>query len=262
MIDDLAPDGELEGVDAPEIEEEGVEIASPRTIEDYAREKGWRPKEEFAGEEGDWRDAETFVNFGLDKSQSLSKDLKGLKETVSNMARTHTALTEQAVESARVKEREKWKDIHSRAVDEGDQEVAEQAVGELTKLSAPDAPQQDSSHIEQFQKDNPWFGTDPIAKAVAIQTAQIYADDGKTPAEQLEAAKKAVLQRFPEYAPEKPKAPDVAKPAGGAAPARKGKSFHDLPADAQQAAKLMASKGYGTVEGYVKQYFNKEGLVE
>lgn len=258
--EELEPVDGDEVLDAPPVDEvEEEEQSAPLTVEDYARERGWTPKEEWKGE-GEWRDAQEFLDYGLDRTKDLGRDLRDLRETTSRMAETQARIMSETVEQRLKDERAKWESLHDQAVEEGDTAAAKQAVQEITKLSVP-APQPDNG-AEQFIKDNPWFNTDPLAKAVAIQTAQSYAEAGKTAQEQFEAARKEVLKRFPEYAPKTAKVIDVAKPERTSQPSNRKKGFHDLPKEAQQAAKALVARGIlKDTGGYVEQYFNQEGTV-
>lgn len=257
--EELAPDGELEGVDAPVDGE--AEIASPSTVEDYARARGWRPKEEWSGE-GEWRDAKTFLDYGLDSRKDISRELKDLRETTSRMADTQARLMQETVERTRTEERQRWENIHRQAVDEGDHAAAQQAVQNIAQLAAQ--PTHDPA--QDFASQNPWFNTDPIARQLAIATAETVKH--LPPAEQFRRAQEEVFKRFPEHAPkgeakEPAKAIDVATPAATATQVKKGKTFHDLPKEAQQAARALQARGLlpGGVDGYVTQFFNEEGTV-
>lgn len=256
--EELAPDGEPEGVDAP-IEE--AEVASPPSVEDYARERGWRPKEEWSGE-GEWRDARSFLDYGLDSRKDISRELRDLRDTTSRMAETQARLMQSTVEQARSEERQKWESIHRQAVDEGNHEAARQAVENITQLAAQPA----HDPAQNFASENPWFNTDPIARQVAIAAAETV--KYLPPAEQFKRAQEEVFKRFPEYAPkaeakEPAKEIGVATPAATATQVKKAKTFHDLPKEAQQAARALQARGLlpnGT-DGYVKQFFNEEGTV-
>lgn len=259
----LAPEEGSERDDAPIIEETDSEagVASPLSVEDYARARGWRPKEEWSGD-GEWRDAKTFLDYGLDSRKDISRELKDLRDTTSRMADAQARIMQENVERARSEEREKWNSVHRKAVEDGDHEAAQRAVENIAKLAIPAA----GDPAQSFVAENQWFNTDPIARQVAIAAADAVSH--LSPTEQFQRAREEVFKRFPEYAPkseqkEPAKQIEVAAPATTAMPAKKGKSFHDLPREAQQAAKALQSRGLlpGGVDGYVKQFFNEEGTV-
>lgn len=253
----LAPSlGEPEGVVAPSNED-----APPatRTVDDLARELGWKPKEEYAGDETEWRDAESFVRYGIERNRDLRKELRAVREDVGRIGRTSAAMAEQAADRARTEERQKWEGIHSRAVEEGNLQVATEAVTKIAELATP-APKQPQGDplVERFVAENAWFNNDPTAQAVAVATTNAIAARGGSVAEQLEEARKAVHKRFPEYAPQQAKpAPSVSQPGQRVATtANRQKGFNDMPAEAQQACRELVRRNLATQEGYVAQYFN------
>ncbi len=251
-----------DGIDVPG----DAEIASPRTVEDYARERGWVPQEEWTGE-GDWRDAESFVSFGLDKGRDTAKELKSLRSTVESISATTARIAQEAANKARQEERDRLQGLHAKAVDDGDHVAANQAVDQLAGLKAQELAQAGKDpRVAAFEVENPWVNTDPIAAAVAIAAA---GEVGKrlgagSVEEQIAAAKDAVFKRFPEYAPKAPeKVIEVSSPAGRSAPAtNRAKGFHDMPREAQDVARELVKRGmFKKVEDYVHHYFDKEGTV-
>lgn len=256
------PDGELDGEAVSEEElapQEGEEQA-PLTVEDYAKARGWKPKDEWTGE-GEHRSAQEYLDYGLDRAKDVSRDLKDLRKTTETMAQTQARIMREQVERARQEEADKWRSAHRQAVEDGDTEAAERAAEGYARASQP---VQDDPSV-QFAAENPWFNTDPQAKALAIATAETMRH--LPAAEQLKAAQEAVHKRFPEYAPAKAaepaKAVEVAKPAATTRTVKREKTFHDLPREAQEAARAMVAQGLlKNTDGYVRQYFNKEGTVE
>lgn len=250
------PSGEPEGVVAPAVDEAPP---APRTVEDVARELGWKPKEEYAGDDTEWRDAESFVRFGIERNRDLRKELRAVREDVGRIGRTSAVMAEQAAERARAEERQKWEGIHTRAVEEGDLKVATEAVTKIAELATP-APKQPQSDplVDRFVSENVWFNSDPIAQALAVAATNTVAARGGSIAEQLEEARKVVHQRFPEYAPKQTKpAPAVSQPGQRVATTtNRQKGFNDMPAEAQQACRELVKRGLASQEGYVSQYFN------
>lgn len=245
-----------------QVEEDG-EDETPATVEDYARARGWKPKEEWDGQ-GEHRSAREFLDFGLDRAKDVSRDLKELRRTTETMAETQARIMREREEEVRREERERLLAQHERAVEEGDTETARNIVSKISQ-----APQQVTPDAtNKFIGENPWFNADPIARQVAIAAAGTVANaDGSNVEEQLRHAKEVVLKRFPEYAPEAAREPakviDVATPSTTARAPKRGKTFADLPREAQEAARAMVAQGMlKNTDGYVRQYFNKEGTVE
>ena len=260
MADEETPiEGEEELAPIEEVQEE--EASQVPTVEDFARAQGWKSAEEWDGE-GEHRSAEEFLRFGLDRTRDLSKELKDIRRETSQVAQTTARIVAESTERARAEERARLERIHAQAVEEGDVATAREAADGIARTSQP-APTADPQ-VAQFIQDNPWFNSDPVAQAVATAEAGRLAAAGASVAEQLSAAQVAVHKRFPEHAPAKPpaKAVEVAKPAT-ARSAKKGKTFADLPAQAQEVARALVSKGLlKDTAAYVRQYYNTEGTVE
>lgn len=267
MADELAPvEGDLEAVVASP-EDEGAEIASPRTIDDYARQRGWKPKEEWDGK-GEWKDAQSFIDYGLDRARELGDHVKQLNRTVDRVSRSQAEMAERAAAAAREGERKRWEEMLSAAVEDGDKSAAIEATQKIAELSVQPVRQAGNDpSVAQFVTENTWFNSDAAAKAVAIAEAGRVAAAGGSVEEQLKAARETVHKRFPEYAPAPvtpAKVVDVAAPTARTASrgtAKKG--FADLPADMQLAAKYLVQTGrIKSVDAYVAQAFNKEGTIE
>lgn len=243
---------------------DAAEEAPTPTVEDYARAKGWKPKEEWDESRGEWRDANSFLDFTFDRNRDLSKDLKELRRTTETMAETQARIMREQLDRAREEERRKWEGIHQQAVIEGDVEAAANAARSMAQVAQPQ-PGADPL-VSKFVAENPWFMNDPIANAVATAASGQVGARGGSVAEQIEAARDAVFKRFPEYAPksaEPAKVVEVAQPSSTAQAPKRGKTFHDLPREAQEAARQMVAQGLlKNTDGYVRQYFNKEGTVE
>jgi hypothetical protein len=253
---DTAPNGAEEPVVAPAEDE----AAPPKTVEDFARERGWKPKEEYQGDEAEWREPEQFLRYRMDRNSDLLKKVAGLQDTTERMARTQAQITQDAVDRARLQERQQWEHRHTRAVEEGDLPTATRAVQRIAELAnpAPVAQPSDPS-VEAFVADNVWFTADPIAQSVALAASEVVAKRGGTVPEQLKAAREAVHKRFPEYAPSAAKpAPSLAQPGARAVDTRnRKKGFSDMPADAQQVCRELEKRGHATRDGYVANYFNE-----
>jgi hypothetical protein len=239
------------------------EQAPHRSLEDIAREHGWRPKDEYRGDDGDWRDAESFITFGLTRQRDLTRDIKHLRANTEAIVRTTAQITEDAVRKARDDERSQWQQRHRQAVEEGDVAGAEQAVGKIAELAAsPAAKSGPPPEVASFVRENAWMENDPAAAAVAATEADRIAKAGGSVTEQLAAARTAVHKRFPEYAPASPKPPAaVSSPSSRAAPTGgRKKGFSDLPRDAQEVARQLVNRGFvSSTEAYADQYFAGKG---
>lgn len=174
-------------------------------LETQARNMGWRPKEEFRGEEDKWVDAKTYVDRGEhvlpiikatndrlrqdlirtnESLASVNAALLASKETITALERYHQDDVKQKVEAAR----EKLKTELVAAKKSGDVESEVDLTSELSKLDAAEAiattTEADTKKQEQqqrpapkdytkepefiaWQEANPWFGTDMAKTAIA-----------------------------------------------------------------------------------------------
>jgi hypothetical protein len=257
-----APSEEEGGATVLEEEQGGADTdtndggtAEANPIEALATELGWAPKDQFRGNPDDWKPADEFIRAGREIQRNLSRDLRGVKETVANMSRTSAALLEQQLERQRAELEARF----TSAVEEGDPEAARAARTQIDRLeaSAPTA-QAPAPEGQQFaEKHSSWFGKDREATAYAANRCDHYAKMGLSPARQLAAVEQDMKPLFPELFPAPAKQPPVVAAPGSRTAATSGrkKSFHDLPAEAQKVAKDMAERTGIKIEDYVSNYF-------
>lgn len=264
QAEDLAPDQERDQTPAPEPQEQEHNDQAQEQggfdVESVARAAGWAPKEEWRGDDGqEWVDAASFVTQRLERAQNLGKEVKRLRRTMETQTRTSERILsqqrEQAIQQARAEVR--------RAVEENDTEAAERAVARVQSIEAtrPDP------HVTAFADRNAdWFNVDDEATAYAHAVAQVHANRGAPPREQVEEAEKAVRKRFPELfgeQPEKTQRPAAKAPTMGGGqrtpPARRGPlTLADLPKEAQDAARRFEKRGV-TLEQFVKTWEEENG---
>lgn len=258
------PDEEVkeEGAAAPEPKAEEApqqEAASddssptPSDIEALAREMGWAPKDEWRGDETDWKDAKAFVKHTVDVNRTLSKDVRELRAQTERMAKTSAKIMEREL----AKQRASIEARFENAVADGDVKAARKAQDDLRRLEseAGGEPGTDEQAVEAFIERNPWFKSDPDAAAYAYAVCERY--KATLPVDQqLLKAEEAVKKRFPEHFPAPRKQPVVHEPGSRSSATPRGKTFNDLPADARAACLEYEKKGVKREE-YVKTYFEE-----
>lgn len=261
------PEGEGEQLVAPEeqqeqqeeVQQEAEEIPDP--VEGIASELGWVPKEKFKGKEEDWKPAADFIREGKNIQKGLSRDLKEVRNQMETMARTSATILQDRL----TEERSRLAQQYQQAVDDGDPDKTWQISNRIrnvdSQLQQAQSPNAPPSESVDWVARNPWFNTNPVARAVALQTAQIHADAGKGTAEQLHAAEEEVRRAYPNlFANGKP-APSVSSPGSRSAQlSTKAKTFADMPKAAQDVAKDMVERGViPDTEVYARNYFASEG---
>jgi hypothetical protein len=267
--ENLSPDVGTEAVIAPPEAETGEQQANPESqsdegnaapnpVEALAVELGWAPRDQFRGDPELWKPADEFIRAGKDIQRNLSRDLKDLKSTVSNMSRTSATLLEQ-----QLAERDAyWESRKREAVEAGDYAAVEHADQQRAQIKQQvPTTQAPTSEGQQFiERNSKWYGKDQEATAYAVSRADHYARQGLSAARQLAAVEQDMRGVFPDLFPPPAKQPPaVARPASRTASvSNRTKGFHDLPAEAQAVARDMVDRGViPTTDHYVTNYFNQ-----
>lgn len=221
---------------------------TPSDIDALAAEMGWSPKDQWRGDPDQWKDAKTFLKTTVEINRTLSKDVRELKQTTTRMAKTSAAIMEKALAD----QREDLEYRFQAAVAANDPKAAKAAQQALSQL---DQPGEAADHMTDFVARNPWYTKDADAAAFAFAICERNKD--KPADEQLKLAEEGVRKRFPEHFPEAKKPqPAVSDPGSRIASRPDGKTFADLPRDAQAACVQFEKKGVKRAD-YVKSYFEE-----
>lgn len=261
----------------------GTEIAGE--VETKAREMGWKPKDEWEGDDTGWMEAEAFI----ERQENLTKradaaaqaenrklreeiaSLKGvqaeMRQTMDEFREFHSKTEQRAYDRA-------LKDIQTKqrqAVESGDTEAFDAAAAEADALmkdaaasapagKKPDQPQNpdDIPAFKDWHAKNDWYLDDVKLTAYAESIAPAIARKGGyngTEAAYYEAITEEVKAEFPDRFenPNRKKAAAV-ESSGGAAPRKKGRSYTDLPPEAKAQCDKYVKQGLLTKEQYVKDY--------
>jgi hypothetical protein len=121
-----------------------------------------------------------------------------------------------------------------------------------------------SSATRDWVKDNPWFNKSAMLNGAAIEIHDKNLKSGMTEAESFEQLTDQVKEMFPDRfaegdgddgADEPRRRPAAVRRPGGRPPAKNGKAFDDLPADAKAAyAAIAAHDPKYTKDKYLKDY--------
>lgn len=253
--------------------ETGEPIAAEPTVEDRAREMGWRPKEEFKGDESRWVDADTFVKKGEEvlpivnaRAKKLEEANAAMKAELADMKRTFGEFKQYHSQTERRAYERAMRDLEERqaeAVEANDLKAVREITKEMNNLSKdvrtddqgdPYATPDHAKALSQFEADNPWFKSDPVMTAAANVIANQLEAAGVRGADQLQEVAKRIRAEFPhKFENERRKAPATVE---GASPPRKGgKTWSDLPPEARATADRWVKQGLVTREQYIKDYF-------
>ncbi len=247
--------GEVQEVELPQEEEAAT---PPDPIEALAMEKGWSRKEDWRGPEDAWRPARDFISYGIDRGKTASREIRDMRETVSRTERAVSTMAEREIAKAR----EAAEARYQAAVETGDPAAITQATRayDAAVAAAANPVAGPDPSVTEFTARNGWFGKDDAATSYAQSVAQRFADQGFPPARQVEEAERAVKNRFPDLfeaprAPVKPQASVAAPNTRTGTTSRQAKGFNDLPREAQEAGKRMASKLGFTLEDYATTWY-------
>lgn len=178
-------------------------------IEQKALEMGWRPREEFDGDDETFIDAKEFVNRAplFEKISSQSKQLKRLEQALSGLQTHYTKVQETEYKRA-------LKDLKAqqeRAVEEGDlptyhalnerrEAIEEEHHALKQELVVPNEPQV-PQELQQWIQRNPWFNTQEHMRVFADKASDQFAPKVRaglmTTAEALREVEKLVREEFP-----------------------------------------------------------------
>lgn len=244
---------------APEDKPEAPQLTE---IEQRALEMGWRPKEEFAGNEDDFIDAKEFVRRKplFDKIESQSKEIKNVRKAVEALKEHYSAREAAAVQTALSKLKEARQEAISNAdgaaFDQIDTEIkrVEKEADRLQKLDA-EQPQEPDLHPEfvAWSKRNSWYSDVGYMRKWADDYGIELARQGVAPADVLKKVETAVKKEFAHKFtnPNKAGAPDVE--AGGRSSGGKSADKFELTPQEEKVMKTLVSTKVMTKEDYIAQ---------
>lgn len=259
--DTLPPEG-AEAQDAAPVEsaDAAPEQDNPPTssdVEDLAREMGWAPQDQWRGDPNQWKDAKTFLKSTVEINRTLSKDVRGLKDTVDRLSRTSARIAERAIEEERERLQQRLVD----ATANNDPQAAYEASAALSQLDREPAA---VDNLTEFRQRNTWFDTDPEARAMCLAIGELH--KGKPWEEVSRLAEEAVRKRFPEHFADNttPQRQQRAAPVVNSAqsrtarPAPREKGAADLPAEARRAGEDFVRRGrVKDLAEYARIYFEE-----
>jgi len=241
-----------------EIEEPSAEGDSPDvpvSVEDVAREMGWKPKEEWRGDKSGWKPAKDWILGSKRIMDDRARKIDSLEEKFNSFNSLMMKTVNEASNRAREEERARWLKAREEAFEEQDKAKFEKADRELRKIeAAPPVDDEWTTHEAEFRKANAWYGDDKRMTAFVNRRAREMSQDmpGLSAPEFYDLIAQEAKDKFPDkFTPIKMGGEGDSRPN-----TRTGKSARDLPPEAKQAGQMFVEEGlFKSLEDYAKEYF-------
>lgn len=255
-LDSGAPEG------APIEQTQQTEAPQPSSIERRAMEMGWRPKEEFNGDEDDFIDAKEFVRRQplFDKISQQSQQLRKVHDSLTQFKQHYTqveqAAYDRAIKALKAEQKEALKDgdVDRYMELQDDIEAQKDQVQALKEKAIEEPVQTGEAHPEfqAWQARNPWYNQTGYMKAFADDHGLKLARQGVAPADVLKAVEKAVREEFPNRFrnPNKENAPQLESSGKGSGRSGGGKEY-SLNDQERKIMNTLVSSGAMTKEQYI-----------
>lgn len=233
-------------------------------IEKQALEMGWRPKDEFDGEDDDFIDAKEFVRRKplFDKIESTSKELKAVRRALESFKQHYSMVKEteynRAMEALKKQRKLALEDGDGDRFEAIDTEIknVEKQVADIQKEKAAPVVQDEPEFSNEFLvwKDrNKWYDQKAHMRVYADQLGVDLHKRGMSPQEVLRQVEKEVKRYFQQEFtnPRKSDAPNVeSSRANGKATSKR--DDYPLTAEQKKAMHDFARMGLLTPEEYIQ----------
>lgn len=248
-------------------------------VEAKAREMGWKPKDEWEGDDSNWMDADKFVERnerikeradGIAKAEisRLQREVKELSDTIVEFRDYYSKVEQKAQERAlaelKRKQREAVETGDTAAFDAVDREIEGMAKDVASpEKKAPDSPD-DAPAFREFVSRNDWYNDDIRMTAAANRYGpELVRTKGYGPNDPAlyEEVERLVREEFPDKFGNPARKRAAAVESGNTGPGNKRggkKGYADLPPEAKASCDKFVKQKLLTKEQYIKDYFGEE----
>lgn len=261
------------------VDNEIVEQDAPLTLEDRARERGWRPLDEFEGDESTWVDANTYMVKGelMDVISERNRHIKRLEQDNAEIKDTVQHLKKHYEETAKLEVEKRLKELraekahamslddHERAMELDDEiiELREQQKAVEKETKAAPQNNQPAPEIVAWLKDNPWaddtshkFDNELAQEGLSLMQAEIIRRGGQVDdiGKVLSTVKSKLERMYPEkFTPQRRPSPSVDAPAP-TGKGRGGSLVNKMTAEQRRFGESFVKAGaYDKLEDYAKK---------
>jgi type II secretory pathway component PulM len=236
----------------------------PSAVEQRALEMGWRPKEEFEGDEEDFIDAQEFVRRKplFEKIEHVGKELKETRKALKALQEHHQKVKEaeyqKALQALKAEKKAALEEGDADALIEIDERLASVKAEEVAQRAEQrQAAQQPHPNFVAWVQKNQWYQSDVELRSVADQIGTAYAV--KNPEVAPDDVLKYVEQRIKKLYPENFRNPNRERPSAvegrTSTPATEKKdsvSDYPLTDDERRVMNTFVRQGIMTKEEYIK----------
>lgn len=239
-------------------------------IEQRAIEQGWRPREEFSGDESEFIDAPEFVRRGelFEKIEHQSKELKQVRQALDALKSHHSKVKEteynralKTLEAARKQALVDGEHDQFFALEEKIEEVKQEKREFDAEVSAVDTRTVDDTTVRQFnawEKANSWYNQNKAMRAFADTLAVDLKNQGVSFEKALNIISTEVKKEFQhKFQNEK-----ATRPSAVEAPARSGKTVDkfQLSEDERSIMRKFVRAGVMTEQEYISELKKTKGV--
>lgn len=240
-------------------------------VEAKAMEMGWRPLEEFDGDEADFIDAKEFVNRKplFEKIEHQSRELKSVKKALDALKDHYTKVQDTEFKRAMAE----LKATQKKALVDGDVEKfyeVDEQIEQAQEQAAELREAQKSIQVEEapvvhpefaaWSNRNAWYGSQPHMRVFADDVGRKLAAQGLSPNEVLKKVEEEVRKEFPNKFrnPNRDNAPAVEASSRGG----NGRAKDDFELNDQERTIMntLVRQGVLTKEKYIADLKKAKGL--
>lgn len=243
----------------------------PSSAEQRALEMGWRPKEEFDGDEDSFIDAKEFVRRKplFDKIEYQSRELKEVKKALRFLQDHHEKVKEteftRAVNALKAAKKQAFEEGNADLIVELDEQLDDvKAAQQAFKVTEQQAKVGDAIHpnFVSWVENNSWYAQDTELRSFADASGLAYAK--ANPSLSPEDVLKYVTKRVKTAFPEKFRNPlrDKQNIVEGSSSAPKGKKTdnYELSEEEERTMKTFVRQGIMTKESYIAELKKVKGV--
>lgn len=245
----------------------GNEEPQHSPIELQAMSMGWRPKDQWQGNEDDFVEAKEFVQRKslFDKIDSQSRQIKNITRTLADF-KAHYDNVERAAYQRAYNE---LKAQRRQALEEEDTRTALQLEDKMEQVQAEYAQKVEQQRVEQasqskepdpvfmqWVQQNQWYVNDPVLHNLADAVGKQYFDSHPTATEHdvFAHVEKVVKEKFPEKFPGNPRRAAPSPVDGGSQRTGVKRDNFKLPPEHQAIMERFVK----TIPGFTKEQYIKD----